>query len=278
MNSRLVSSLPPADSRVLRRRLLAAAALLLTRPSLAQDGGAAEEGGGGGEGVLVMMEELQPFSFLDEQRQPAGYAVELARELLTRADLPGSFEIGSWTRVLAKGRGRGAVLIPAIVRLPEREKEYYWLGSIARRRGMVYRLKRRREVKPRNFEELRHYRTAVVIGDASEREMLRLGLDPSQHLDRCADYAVALRRLFAGRVDLLSISQGVAPTVLKQHGYPFEAMEPVLKLPESLPSMALSLATDAPTRQKLQRAFDAMKRDGRMAEIAARYPTLPQEP
>lgn len=268
-------SLPPSPSNTdLRRRLLAACALLLTLPGQAQTNG----GEDGSEGILVMMEELQPFSFLDEQRQPVGYAVELARELLTRADMPGNFEIGSWTRVLAKGRSRSAVLIPAIVRLPEREHEYYWLGSIARRRGMVYRLKRRQEIRPRNFEELRQYRTAVVIGDASEREMLRLGLAPDLHLDRCADYAVALRRLFAGRVDLLSVSQGVAPAVLKQYGYPFEALEPVLKLPESLPSMALSLATDTTTRQKLQRAFDAMKRDGRMAEIAARYPTLPQDP
>lgn len=254
---------------------MGAASLLLAGSALAQDGAATEAQEAG---LLVMLEDLQPFSFLDAQGQPAGYAVELAQELLARAEIAGSFELGSWSRVLAKGHSRGAVLIPAIVRLPEREKDYYWLGSIARRRGMVYRLKRRPEVTPSNFAELRNYRTAVVIGDASEREMLRLGLDAGKHLDRCADYAVALRRFFAGRVDLLSISQALAPSVLKQYGYRFELLEPVLKLPESLPSMALSLATKPATRQKLQRAFDAMKRDGRMAEIAARYPTLPQDP
>lgn len=227
--------------------------------------------------LSVMLEELPPFSFRDAQGEPAGYSVELVRELLRRAELSGRFEFSSWQRVLAKARGNSAVLIPTIVRLPEREKAFYWLGTIAKRQGMIYRRKARPDVNVSLAQDTRQYRTAVVMGDISEREMLALGLDSEQHLDRSADYGIALRRLFSDRVELLAISRALAPAVLKQYGYNIADIEPVLKLRESASSMALSLATEPAMRHRLQQAFDAMRREGAMAEIIARYPQLSLE-
>ncbi|MDC8784903.1 substrate-binding periplasmic protein [Roseateles koreensis] len=224
--------------------------------------------------IIVMLEDLHPYSYRDTQGAPAGYAVEIAHEMLRRAGLNGRFEITSWSRVLAKGRTVPGVLIPAIVRLPEREKEFYWVGTAARRQAMLYRRRNRADISVSSMQDIHRYRTAVVIGDASEHEMLALGLTAERHLDRSADYGIALRRFFSDRADLLVISKSLAPTVLKQYGYNIADLEPVLKLRESASSVALSLGTEAATRNKLQQAFDAMHRDGALAELAARYPAI----
>ncbi|ALT79240.1 substrate-binding periplasmic protein [Paucibacter sp. KCTC 42545] len=261
-----------AQPSLTRRHLLAATAGMAVVAARGEAKAADSE-----PSLSVMLEELPPFSFRDAQGEPAGYAVELVREMLRRAELSPKFEFSSWQRVMAKARGDSAVLIPTIVRLPEREKAFYWLGPISKRHGMVYRRKARPDVNVSSVQDLRQYRTAVVMGDISEREMLSLGLDSEQHLDRSTDYGIALRRLFSDRVELLAISRVLAPAMLKQYGYNFADLEPVLKLRETASSMALNLASEPALRHKLQHAFDAMRRDGAMATTIARYPMLSLE-
>lgn len=224
--------------------------------------------------LSVMLEESPPYSFTDARGQPDGYSVELVRELLLRAKLSASYEFTSWPRVLLRGRSEAAVLLPAIVRLPEREPQFYWLGQIASRRGTLFRLRSRPDVQVPNVAAAKAYLTGVIKDDVSERELVALGLEPGLHLDRSGDYQSLLRKFFAGRCDLVALNQGLAATILKQYGHDPRLIEPVLKYAESRPSMALSLATPEPMRQQLQQAWDSMRRDGSMAAIAARYPMI----
>lgn len=224
--------------------------------------------------ITVMLEELPPYSFADAAGQAQGYSVELARELLARARLEARFEFSSWPRVERRGRQEANVLLPAIVRLPEREAQFFWLGQISARRGMLYRLKSRPDVQPHSITELKGYRTAVIKDDVSERELLALGLEVGPHLDRSADYPSLLRKFFAGRSELLAFNQFLMPVVLKQYGYDPQALEPVLKFSDSRPSMALSLPTEPALCRQLQLLLDGMRKDGSMAAIAARYPAI----
>lgn len=223
------------------------------------------------------MEELPPYTFTDLEGRPAGYAFELAQELLARAKLPASFEFSSWARVMLRSRTEAGVLVPAIVRLAEREAQFHWLGQIATRKGTLFKLKSRADIKPDSLKAASSFRIGVVKDDVSERELIALGLDTTQSLDRSADYASLLRRFFAGRTDLLALNPALAPALLKQYGFDFGLIEPVLKFSDSKPSMALSLPTDEATRQRLQQAWEAMRRDGGLTAIAARYPMIATE-
>lgn len=228
--------------------------------------------------LTVMLEESPPYSFADAQGRPAGYSVELARELMARAHVEGSFEFSSWSRVLLRGRSEANVLLPAIVRLPEREAHYHWLGQIGTRRGTLYRLKSRAaEVQVKSIADARAYRIGVIRDDVSERELAALGLELGTTLDRSADYAALLRRFFAGRDELVALNQALAPAILRQYGYDPALVEPVLRFSESKPSMALSLQTPDALRQKLRETWEAMRKDGTLAAIAARYPMVTLE-
>ncbi|MCV2353132.1 transporter substrate-binding domain-containing protein [Paucibacter sp. B2R-40] len=227
--------------------------------------------------IKVLMEELPPYSYTDAEGRPAGYAFELTQELLARAKLPASFEFNSWARVLLRSRSEALVLVPAIVRLAERESQFHWLGQIATRRGTLFKLKSRNDIKLDKLKAASGLRIGVVKNDVSERELITLGMDAAQSLDRSADYVSLLRRFFAGRTDLLALNASLAPALLKQYGFDPGLIEPVLQFSESRPSMALSLATDEATRQRLQQSLDAMRRDGTLAAIAARYPSITLE-
>ena len=224
--------------------------------------------------ITVMLEDFAPYSFTDGQGQPTGYAVELAREMLARARMTASFEFSSWPRVMLRARSEPNVLLPAIVRLTEREAMFHWLGQIGIRRGMLFRLKSRPEVQPKTLSEARALRIGVIKDDVAERELISLGLVLGETLDRASDYPGLLRRFFAGRDDLLALSNQIAPAILRRYGYDPQQIEPVLKFSDSRPHMALSLQTPEPVRQRLLKAWDSMRRDGAVATIAAKYPGI----
>jgi polar amino acid transport system substrate-binding protein len=221
--------------------------------------------------LTVLLEELPPYSYADSLGQPNGYSVDLARELLTRAKLEARFEFNSWARIIVRGRSDANVLIAAITRLPEREQQFVWLGQIATRRGTLYRLHSRPDLALSTLADAKTYRIAVVKDDVSERELIKQGFDPILNFDRSNDYVSMLRRFFAGRADLLALNQVVAPALLKQLGYDVGLIDPLVKFSDSKPSMALSLGTEEAVRLPLKLAWDAMKNDGSMAAIAARY-------
>lgn len=228
------------------------------------------------ERITVPLEDLPPYSYPDAQGQAQGYAVDLARELLRRAALPGDFEFNSWPRVMRLGQSQPNVLLPAIVRIPKREALFYWLGTITLRQGVLYRLKSRPEVQVRDAEALKAYRIAVVKEDVAEQELTHLGLQLGVHLDRSADVGSVLRKFFAGRTELVALNPQFVDRLFRQHGLDPSLIEPVYSYPAlARPSIALSLKTEPQVRQRLQQAWDGMRRDGTVASLARQH-GLPQ--
>ncbi|MCU7374286.1 transporter substrate-binding domain-containing protein [Paucibacter sp. O1-1] len=221
--------------------------------------------------LTVLLEEFAPYSFSDARGQAAGYAVELARELLVRARIAGDFEFSSWPRVSRRAQLQANVLLPAIVRLPEREAQFHWVAQISVRQGWLFRLRSRPDVRPRDLDMAKAYLTAVIKDDVSEHELVTLGFSPDQHLDRSADYDIMLRKFFAGRSQLLALNRVLAPELLRRHGHDPQLIEPLLKFSESRPWIALSLPSSAVLVQNLRLAWDGMRRDGTVAALAARY-------
>ncbi|PND39320.1 hypothetical protein C1O66_18490 [Paucibacter aquatile] len=222
--------------------------------------------------LTVLLQDLPPYSQRGPGDRPQGYAVDLTQQLCERARLDCSYEFSSWPRILKRAQLEANVLIPAVVRLPERERHYLWVGQTAVRYGALYRLKRRDDVRLSSLQQLGSYRIGVVKDDVSERELLALGPQVSAQLDRSGDYGSMLRRFFAERTELVALNQTMAPGMLRQFGYEPGEVELLLRFSESRPSMALSLNSDPALLLRLQQTWEAMRRDGTVAAIAARHP------
>jgi polar amino acid transport system substrate-binding protein len=164
------------------------------------------------------------------------------------------------------------VLVVSMARLEEREPYFYWIGPTAARRVYLYRLKSRGEVQPQTLEAAKAYRVAVIRDDASERDLIAHGF--GSQLDPSPDHAALLRKLFAQRADLAALNSTVAAATFQQLGYDFNQVEPLLKLSDVRLYMALSRGSGEALHQRLQRAWEGMRRDGTVAALAARYPNV----
>jgi len=228
--------------------------------------------GADSDGLIVLLEPVPPFSYQDADGRPAGYAVELMQELLRRCRLKSTIEFNSWTRIYQRALIQPRVLVVSMARLEEREASFFWLGPTAARRVYLYRLKSRPDVRVPTLEAAKAYKIAVIRDDAAERDLLARGFELDNHLDRSPDHAAMLRKLYAGRNELAALNSTVAAASVAQFGYDFNLIEPLVKLSEARLYMALSRSSDEALYDRLQRAWEGMKRDGTVAAIAARHP------
>lgn len=257
-----------------RRDSLSALLGLALLPALgahAQSRGASDGDGGP---LTVLLEPVRPYSYADGDGKPTGYAVDLMQELLHRCHLRGQLEFNSWASIYQRALADPRVLVVSIARLAERESSFYWIGPTAARRAYLYRLKARADVQVGSLDNARAYHIGVIRDDATERDLLARGFQLSKQLDRSPDHAALLRKLFAGRDELVALNSTVAAATFDGYGYDFNRVEPVLKLSDVKLYMALSRSSGPALYAKLLTAWDAMRRDGTVAAIAARYPNV----
>ncbi|WP_083748658.1 ABC transporter substrate-binding protein [Pelomonas sp. KK5] len=224
--------------------------------------------------LTVLAEPVRPYSYQDADGRPTGYAIELMQEMLRRCRLGSQVEFNSWTSAYQRALAEPRVLLVSIVRLPEREPYFYWLGPTASRRAYLYRLKSRADVRVSTLDSVRGYRIGVIRDDATERDLLARGFELGRQLDRSPDHAALLRKLFAGRCDLIALNSTVAAATFESFGYDFGRVEPVLKLSDFKLYMGLSRSSTPALHARLQAAWESMRRDGTVAALAARYPAV----
>lgn len=226
------------------------------------------------EPLTVLLEAIPPFSYQDAEGKPAGYSVELMQALMQRCKLNATLEFNSWASIYQRVQTQPRVLVVNMVRLAERESLVYWIGPTAARRTFFYRLTSRPEVQLPNVEAAKAYRTAVIREDAVERDLLARGFELGRHLDRSPDYSAVLRKLFARRVDLVAMNSTVAADAFRRFGYDRKQVEPIISLSDTALYMALSRSSGEALHGQLQQAWEAMRHDGTVAAIAARFPAV----
>ncbi|WP_252274216.1 substrate-binding periplasmic protein [Pseudomonas subflava] len=90
--------------------------------------------------LRLLTEQAPPTSFLRDG-EPDGYAVEVVRELVRRTDSEADVELVPWTRGYYLARHEPNVALFMVVRTPEREPMFRWVGPILRGTTRFYSLK-----------------------------------------------------------------------------------------------------------------------------------------
>lgn len=201
-----------------------------------------------------------------------GFGVELLQLMSEDAGLDATVEVLPWERSMREAaRRRDSVLFP-LVRTPERESRYRWVGPIGPRRLMIYRLTRRTEVRPASLKALGHWRIGVSRGSAAVQQLEAQGLRAGVELELGLDDDTNLRKLLAGRMDLIVLLDWAAAWQLREMGLPYATLTPVLPLDDRQTYWyGLPPESDPAIARRLQAALDRLKRDGRQERLRQRY-------
>ncbi|WP_072786626.1 substrate-binding periplasmic protein [Duganella sacchari] len=217
--------------------------------------------------MMVVTEEFSPYSYL-AQGKVVGYSTEVVSEALQRAGLTYSVQVYPWARAFHLARSQPNVLIFSIVRTPEREAQFHWLAQLAPRSTYLYKLKTRHDIQVRTVEDLRPYRIAATRGDIVEEQLHQFGLTA----DLAAGDASSIRKLMAGRVDLMVASELSIKGICGRTQVRCALLERTMPMPGLTEYyVAASLSTPAATVQALRTGLEKLKSSGFMQRTADKY-------
>lgn len=216
-------------------------------------------------------ENFAPLSFL-EGKEPRGFSCDLLRLMAAQAGLPLRIAIVPWQRALQDATTQPASVLMSMVRLPEREAHFHWVGPIASRRLMIYRLARRGDIRATELAGLRGLRVGVTRESAAAAQLMAAGLRPGTDLELGLDDSQNLRKLLAGRMDVIAMLDWGARWQLRQAGLPASTLTAVLPLDVEQPYWyGLPVEGDAAVARRLQQSLDGLRRDGRYEQLRRRW-------
>lgn len=214
-------------------------------------------------------EPLPPLNY-EEAGEVRGFSTELLRAMVQRAGLSADYQVLPWPRAVAMAGADTRSVLYTLTRTAARESQYRWVGPIARRRIVLYRLADRAEVQVRSLDDLRRIRTAVARESATAKQLSEQGFGP--YVDEALNDDASMRMLIARRVDAVAMLDFAAAWHSAGQGPGFRALQPLITL-DDRHEYYYGLHKDAPDElvDKLQHALDALKRDGELDRLTQRY-------
>ncbi|MGQ3053211.1 MAG: substrate-binding periplasmic protein [Roseateles sp.] len=216
-------------------------------------------------------ENLPPLNYEDDSG-PQGFAVELLRLMASSARLKLSLQVLPWPRAMQMAEAQAASVLFSLTRTPEREAHFQWVGPIAQRRILIYKLATRTDLTLTQLSELGTARIGVVRDSAADRQLQAAGLRPGQQLEHGLDDATNLRKLLAGRMEFVVLLDWAAAWNLRHFKRPYDSLQPVMEH-DTTKSYWYGLRPDADPAlvRRLQAALDGLRRDGRYERLRQRY-------
>ncbi len=154
--------------------------------------------------IKVVTEEFPPYNHSDPNGVIVGHATGVVHDILSRSNLNYTLHIYPWKRSYQYALTEPNTLIYSILRTPQRESLFYWFCPLNPKLKMHFYSKANHAINASTMEEALQYRIGVVQGSYEHRVMNDLGLVDTIHLDVAGDRAANLKKLQAGRVDLIA--------------------------------------------------------------------------
>ncbi|MBE9610981.1 substrate-binding periplasmic protein [Chitinilyticum piscinae] len=221
--------------------------------------------------VTAYTENLPPLNY-EQDGQLRGFSVELLQKMASEAGLTLDIQVMPWIRAYQTAQGDGDNLLFTLVRTPEREALFQWIGPVAKRQVYLFRLTSRSEILPRNLDEARRWRIGVVRESASTRLLMANGFELGRDLEPGQDDYMNMRKLQHGRIDMmLALDASAYFNLAKLGGAENDIVPALLVDGQSEYYIGASPRFSPAKLQRLQQAFAKLQRNGELAALRRRY-------
>lgn len=222
--------------------------------------------------LKALTQNLPPFSYI-----AGGKVVGFSNELLDlianeSANTITSRELLPWVRAYSMVQERENTILYTMTRTLEREALFRWVGPICKRRIYLYKLRDRKDIVLKTFDDVRKYKIGVLRESASAKDLIMKGLQVGSDLDLALDDEANMKKFRAHRFDLLVSMDFAAMYNAPRAGLATDELEAAFLLDDSLDYwFGLSLKTNPIIAKQLNGALEKIKKDGRYATLIKKY-------
>jgi polar amino acid transport system substrate-binding protein len=219
------------------------------------------------EQLNALTEYLPPLNY-EQDGKVTGFSSELLDLIAHDAGISINKEILPWPRAYHRAKKEANTLIYSMVRTPEREAQFQWVGPISSRRIMLYKLANRKDIVIKKLDDARAYQIGVVRESESSKNLMRLGFDK---LDLATDDENNMRKFKYGRVDLLLSLDWAAAYNAKKLGIADKIVPVQLLMNQANYWFGMSKQTDPAIVRKMNLALNKIRKDGRLDKLRQQY-------
>ncbi|EJL01918.1 MULTISPECIES: ABC transporter substrate-binding protein [Pseudomonas] len=221
--------------------------------------------------LVLLTENFPPYNMAKNGKNFAqdenihGIAVDIVREIFKRADITYSLTLRfPWERIYKLALENPGYGVFVMARLPEREKLFKWVGPIGPD-DWVMLAKADSQISLDSLEQARRFKIGAYKGDAIAETLAKQGLKPIVVL-RDQDNA---KKLVNGQIDLWATGDPAGRYLARQEGV--SDLKTVLRFNSAELYLALNKDVPDDVVARLQTALDALRKEGAVDAIMARY-------
>jgi len=220
------------------------------------------------EKITVVTEILPPWQTTDG-RDVGGIATEVVEAALRAADIEFSIHAYPWARAYRIALDEPNVLIYSMIRTPEREPLFKWVGVIGSVKEYFFRLAGRKDIQLTGIEAASKYLSIIPRDDYRHQFLAAKGFKVGRSIHLVNRQEQALRMLYAGRGDLVLDDELTLAYELRQFNLSPDKIKTALYIPEMSVDfeMAFNRRTRTPLAQKVRAGLAAIKANGLYRDI-----------
>jgi len=239
-------------NQVRRAWLLAAALLLMANAAVAA-------------GLRIVGEQhLAPSSMMDGD-QIVGRETAKVRDIMARTGIGYSMVLLPWKRAYAQALRDADTCVFSTTRTPDREALFRWIGPLNEAEWVLYGLAGRR-LALRTLDDARGLIIGTVLGDAREEYLRQRGFNVAPVTQ---DW-INPQKLLLGRIDLWAVGKAVGSNPFTGKDWDARVV-PLLTFKRVQTYLACNKRVPEAQLAAMQRAVQAMRRDGSMARHDSSY-------
>ncbi len=217
--------------------------------------------------LKIYTEDSPPGSYL-RSGQPAGFTVDLVREILRRLKAPDTITVVPWSRGYTLAKSSPNVALFATTRLAQREKQFHWVGPLYTQTWAFYGRKGT-DIRVGSLEDARRVeRIGTYRQDAKAQYLDAQGFKNLVSANRNVSN---VKHLIDGTLDLWVSSDFNMPYLVRQAGFTPGKVERVFAFRKVSNYIAFSRGTSLAVVRDWQRCLEGIKKDGTYQRIVRRH-------
>ncbi|HCX82353.1 MAG TPA: hypothetical protein DHV01_12250 [Rhodoferax sp.] len=227
--------------------------------------------------LQALTESLPPLNY-EHEGKITGFASELLDLMAAEAGIPLQKQLLPWVRAYDRATKPGDTVLYSLVRTPERESLFRWVGPIGPRRILFYKWADRSDIQLKSLDDARAYRIGTTLESAATKNLIKQGFVPMpmdgavSGLEQGVNDEQNMRKFIAKRFDLLVSLDWAAAYNAKNVGIDPADLVPALVLDDSLNYWyGLNLSVDPDVAKRLNAALQKLRNDGRYTQLRQKY-------
>ncbi len=227
------------------------------------------------ETITIVTENLPPFQ-INENDSIKGVRTEVVRAIADETGMKYKIEVYPWARAYKMALKKKNVLIYSLIRSPEREPLFKWIGKIGEVMGRLYKLKSRKDINLKILDDAKSYMIGVVRNDHTHLFLKSKGFVDKQHLHVLPMMHLARKMLYKGRIDLMMDDEVIMAYSIKKLGLSPSKYEEALVIPEFLGEHYLAANPKTPNQlvNQFKEALKKIKKNGTYNQIMRKWKGL----